>query len=118
MVAFGCNRSTAGSSGSTSGLLSSSATITGSSVSVPGWYNPIETEVNRFPTPGASGGLNGLVCYDGHSYRIGAATAAAKLGASDSMIKVLGRWEILGIHTLYTDALETAGADVGFVVWW
>ena len=40
---------------------SSSATITGSSVSVPGWYNPIEIEVNRFPTPGASGGWSGLI---------------------------------------------------------
>ena len=38
------------SSDSTSGLFSSPATITGSAVSVPGWYNPIETEVNRFPT--------------------------------------------------------------------
>ena len=61
MVASGCNRSTAVSSGSTSGLFSSLATITGSSVSVPGWYNPIEIEVNRFPTPGASGGWSGLV---------------------------------------------------------
>ena len=49
------------SSGSTSGVFSSSATITGSSVSVLGSYNPIETEVNRFPTPGASGGWSGLV---------------------------------------------------------
>ena len=49
------------SSGSTSGLFSSSATITGSSVSVPGRDNPIEIEVNRFPTPGASGGGSGLV---------------------------------------------------------
>ena len=49
------------SSGSTSGLFSSLATITGSSVSVPGWYNPIEIEVNRFPMPGASGTWSGLV---------------------------------------------------------
>ena len=49
------------SSGSTSGLFSSLTTITGSSVSVPGWYNLIEIEVNRFPTPGASGGWSGLV---------------------------------------------------------
>ena len=60
-VASGCNRSMAVSSGSTSGLFSSSATITGSSVSVPGWYNPIEIEVNRFPTPCASGSWSGLV---------------------------------------------------------
>ena len=61
MVAFGYNRSKAVSSGSTSGLFSSSATTTGSSVSVLGWYNPIEAEVNRFPTLGASGGWSGLV---------------------------------------------------------
>ena len=56
MAAFGCNRSTAVSSGSTSRLPSGSATIAGSSVSVPGWYNPVETEVDQFPMPGASGG--------------------------------------------------------------
>ena len=60
----------------------------------------------------------GSSCYSGHSFRIGAATAAAKLGVNDSMIKVLGRWGILGIHTLYMDALGTAGADVVLVVWW
>ena len=29
----------------------------------------------------------------GHSFRIRAATAAAKLGVSNSMIKILGRWK-------------------------
>ena len=57
MVAFECNRITAVSSGST-WLLSSSATIAGSSVSVPG---PVETEVDRSPTPGVLGGRSGLV---------------------------------------------------------
>ena len=31
--------------------------------------------------------------YNGHSFRIGAATTAAKKGVEDSMIKTLGRWE-------------------------
>ena len=31
--------------------------------------------------------------YAGHSFRIGAATAAAEQGIEDSVIKMLGRWE-------------------------
>jgi len=31
--------------------------------------------------------------YAGHSFRIGAATAAADRGIEDSIIKILGRWE-------------------------
>ncbi len=36
----------------------------------------------------------GVACQDisGHSFRIGAATAAAQLGASDEEIEDLGRW--------------------------
>ena len=60
----------------------------------------------------------GSSCYSGHSFRIGAAITAAKLGVNDSMIKVLRWWGIFGIHALYTDTLGTAGTDVVFVVWW
>ena len=31
--------------------------------------------------------------YSGHSFRIGAATSAARIGLEDSLIKTLGRWE-------------------------
>jgi len=31
--------------------------------------------------------------YSGNSFRIGVATATAKLGVSESLIKVLGRWK-------------------------
>ena len=41
--------------------------------------------------------------YAGHSFRIGAATAAGKCGIQDSLIKTLGRWE----SSAYTSYIRT-----------
>ena len=42
--------------------------------------------------------------YAGHSFRIGAATTAARQGVQDSLIKTLGRWE----SAAYTRYIQTA----------
>ena len=41
--------------------------------------------------------------YAGHSFRIGAATTAARCGIQDSLIKTLGRWE----SAAYTSYVRT-----------
>ena len=41
--------------------------------------------------------------YAGHSFRIGAATAAGRCGIQDSLIKTLGRWE----SSAYTRYIRT-----------
>ncbi len=47
----------------------------------------------------------------GHSFRIGAASAAAAGGASDEEIKVLGRWKSREYkHYIRRDGAEQAGA--------
>ena len=86
------------SSGSTSGLFSSSATITESSVSVPGLSKSrlIGSLRQVLREVGVASSRS-----SGHSFRIRAATAAAKLGVSNSIIKVLGRWLKSSAFTCY-----------------
>ena len=49
--------------------------------------------------------------YAGHSFRIGAATTAARQGVPDSTIKMLGRWES-SAYTLYIRTPREALASV------
>ena len=44
--------------------------------------------------------------YSGHSFRIGAASTAAKAGFSNSFIQILGRWKSLAFTTYIRTHVE------------
>ena len=49
--------------------------------------------------------------YNGHSFRIGAATAAGQAGIPDHIIKMLGRWE----SSAYTLYIRTSGSQLASI---
>ena len=48
--------------------------------------------------------------YSGHSFRIGAATAAVQAGLEDSVVKMLGRWESSAYQRYIRTPRETLAA--------
>ena len=70
----------------------------GSSLSRPRLISQLQAALQLAGIPAGS--------YTGHSFRIGAATAAAQAGLSDSMIQSLGRWRSAVFTTYIHPPLE------------
>ena len=62
----------------------------GPAIRVPGWHPIVTREIDHLALSKA--GIN-TANFSGHSFRIGAATTAARAGLSDSFIQMLGRWK-------------------------
>ena len=56
-----------------------------------------------------TGGLD-VSCYSGHSFKIGAATTAARVGINDAIIKQLGRWKLSAYTAYICPPIQTLAA--------
>ena len=81
---------------------------------VNGNYITREQFVTAIRTALAAAGVN-LSHYAGHSFRIGAATIAARQGIQDSLIKTLGRWESAAYTVYIQTPRETLCAVSGLL---
>ena len=61
------------------------------------------------------GSMPEIHLYNGHSFRIGAATTAAQRGLEDSLIQTLGRWKSAA-YKLYIKLPRTQLASVSRVM--
>lgn len=54
-----------------------------------------------------SAGVNGSSNFNGHSFRIGAATTASVVGILEATIKVLGRWQSMAYQQYVRPSAST-----------